>query len=165
MNYTYFLDFLKNSIKIVNFVKPRLWNSRPFQEMCSSCVVVHQELLAHLQSMWLPRWKVIFRVIELKRGSWHFGMGKTFCARWKILGYEIDFTLLLRDWHDDRPLITLARAEGGPNDVACFGHSNIRWLKLYLNKTVGLRMRSVTWNWFPIFKICWWIQALHLPGD
>jgi len=24
MNYTYFLDFLKNSIKIVNFVKPRL---------------------------------------------------------------------------------------------------------------------------------------------
>jgi len=27
-----------------------------------------------------------------------------------------------------------------------------------LNKIVGLKMRTVTWNGFPITKFCWWIQ-------
>jgi len=26
---------------------------------------------------------------------------------------------------------------------------------------VGLKMRSVTWNRFPVQKIFWWVQTLH----
>jgi len=34
----------------------------------------------------------------------------------------------------------------------------------FYSYTIGLRMHSITWNPFPISKICWWIKFSLLGG-
>ncbi|KAF2356765.1 hypothetical protein FHG87_012478, partial [Trinorchestia longiramus] len=59
-------------LKIVNFIKSRVVNSRIFKELCKEMGEKYEVLLYHTDVRWLPRGKVIHRLIELRKAIQEF---------------------------------------------------------------------------------------------
>jgi len=57
---------LDGAVKIVNFIKARLKNSRLFGVLCDEMGSEHKQLLLHCEVRWLSRGKVLSRLFELR---------------------------------------------------------------------------------------------------
>lgn len=60
------LTVLHDVVKIVNFIKARLLNSRIFHTICNEMGSEHETLLLHTEVRWLSRGKVLARIFELR---------------------------------------------------------------------------------------------------
>ncbi|XP_055544052.1 zinc finger BED domain-containing protein 5-like [Wyeomyia smithii] len=63
----YLKSVLDESVKIVNFIKPKATKSRLFTVLCEEMGCNHTTLLLHTEVRWLSRGKVISRLFELRR--------------------------------------------------------------------------------------------------
>lgn len=59
-------DVLQTAIKIVNAIKAGTLSSLLFTSLCTEMGSEHQHLLLHAEVRWLPRGKVLTRLLELR---------------------------------------------------------------------------------------------------
>ncbi|XP_067119559.1 SCAN domain-containing protein 3-like [Centruroides vittatus] len=66
------LSVLQEVVKIVNYIKSQLLNSRLINAVCQEMGADHQSLLFHTEVRWLSRGKVLSRIYELKNETQTF---------------------------------------------------------------------------------------------
>lgn len=59
-------SILKDAVKVINFIKSRLLNTRLFWRLCESMGSEHTELLLRTEVRWLSRGRVLNRLFELR---------------------------------------------------------------------------------------------------
>ena len=59
-------DVLNCSIKVINFIKSRLLNSRLFRLLCKKMEAEHTQLLLHTEVRWLSRERIQKRLFKLR---------------------------------------------------------------------------------------------------
>ncbi|XP_032254826.1 SCAN domain-containing protein 3 isoform X2 [Phoca vitulina] len=84
---------LTDTVKIVNYVKSNLLNSRLFSLLCDNMEADHKQLLLHAEIRWLSRGKVLSRMFEIRNELLVFLQSKK--PVWSQLFRDVNWTARL----------------------------------------------------------------------